>query len=241
MATSRPILFRYLKASTTVLAGDVMGTVFDPGHVDQVNRAEAEYPLARTKEATLYLDAASRSMSAIPISAESSVDYSGATGSVVFEFTTDRDVEIVGPIGAKLWLETVTSSDADLFLYLRKADANGNPLLHVDVSGTFQGAKGRLRASHRELDEAKSTPLVPVQKHERALPVVPGQPMPMEVGIWPLGMRWHAGERIQLMVSYNIIDTSQGDETVNSGPLRIRTGGKYDSRIILPVTSAQGI
>jgi hypothetical protein len=217
-------------------------SILDPGHEDIVNRPEGDYPLARTKPATLYLDAAHKSMSKTPVSAPSSADYSGPAETVIFDFTVDRDLELVGPAGAKIWLETVTASDADLFLYLRKADANGKPLLHEDVSGISQGAKGRLRASHRELDAAKSTPLAPVQKHERALPVVSGQPMSMEVGIWPVGMRWHAGERIQLVVSYDTIAEPQGAEpNANSGTFRIRTGGKYDSHLVLPVTSAQGI
>lgn len=217
-------------------------SVLDPSGSDVVNRPEAAYPLARVQERTLYLEASNRSISTNAPSNEAVTEYTKSSGNAIFEFTAAHDVEIVGPIGLKLWLET-EAQDADVFVYLRKADANGQPLLHNTPAGPFIGAHGRLRATHRELDETRSTARAPVHKHEKAMPVISGTPMAIEIGIWPVGMAWHAGEKMQLIISYAPISLLTTEEVpgINSGALKIHTGGKYDSRIVLPVTTTQGL
>jgi predicted acyl esterase len=216
-------------------------SVYDPGGEDVVNRPEETYPLERAKETPLYLDANGLRMSAEPVTEEGQVDYDAADGNVVFEYEVDRDLEIVGPIKLRLWLEAIGADDADVFVYVRKAGADGQPLLVEMWPGAPSlGAPGRLRASHRELDEQASTPLEPVQSHEREIKLKAGEPVALDIGLWPHGMIWHPGQRLQVVVSGKDMAGDQhvpNDPNPNTGTHRILTGGSYDSHLLVPVTN----
>lgn len=162
---------------------------------------------------------------------------------VVFDYAIDRDVELIGPMSLRLWLET-DGYDADVFVYIRKADAGGNPLLATIPPGMpWQGAHGRLRATHRELDPHRSTPLRPWPAHESPAPVQPGEPVRLDIAIWPAGLAWHAGQRLQIVISGHELAVMHPLDALNSntGTHRIRTGGRYDSRLMLPVATPGGI
>src|SRR6185295_19695748 len=64
----------------------------------------------------------------------------------------DREVELTGPIAAKLWVSSATE-DADLFLVVR---AFTSDLKEVTFQGALDAhtpiAQGWLRCSHRKLD-----------------------------------------------------------------------------------------
>jgi predicted acyl esterase len=219
-------------------------SVLDPGGEDQVNRPEETYPLTRAQETPLYLEAGSRTLTRSPLTEGTSVDYDAPGGMVAFDYTVDRDVELVGPMKLRLWLETEAAYDADVFVYVRKADAEGNPRLATIPPGLpWQGAHGRLRATHRELDPERSTPLCPVHTHERPLPVQPGEAVPLDIAIWPFGMAWHAGQRLQVVVSGHDLAVMHPMDAVNinSGVHRIRTGGWFDSHLLVPVATGQVI
>lgn len=68
----------------------------------------------------------------------------------------------------------------------------------------------------------------------------PGQIVPVEIPIWPTGMKWHAGEQLKLIVSgYNLkgpmFPGMPLTPTRNKGEHIIHTGGKYDSHLLVPV------
>lgn len=217
-------------------------SVLDPGGEDQVNRAEESYPLARARETALYLDAGRGQLSLSPVSEEAQADYDAAEGTLTFDYTADRDFEIVGPMKLRLWLETETESDADVFVYVRKAGASGQPMFSEIFPGVPSlGATGQLRASQRELDPTLSTPLSPVHAHERELPLQPGEAVPLDIAIWPHGMVWHAGEHLQVVISGQqpapLDPAASGDRTPQSGVHRIRTGGSFDSHLLVPMVS----
>jgi predicted acyl esterase len=218
-------------------------SVLDPGGTDQVDRPEQEYPLARVEETALYLNAnGGLSMQTGLPAEEGQADYDAADGTLVFEYQAERDFELVGPMKLRLWLEVDAGNDADLFIYVRKADPNGQPLLPEVFPGVPSlGALGRLRASHRELDPDASTPLTPVYLHERELPLEPRTPVALDIGIWPHGMTWHAGQRLQLIISgHDLMPVDRGvaadEPSRNTGTHRIRTGGSFDSHLLLPIT-----
>jgi predicted acyl esterase len=62
-------------------------------------------------------------------------------------------------------------------------------------------SEGYLRASHRELDAARSTPGSPYHTHTDPAPIVPGRFYDYDIGIWPTGYRLAAGHRLQLQVT----------------------------------------
>jgi predicted acyl esterase len=221
-------------------------SVLDPGGTDQINRPEETYPLPRAVETALYLDGHGAQISTERPNEEGHAEYDAAEGMVVFDYVAEHDFEIVGPMKLRLWLEVDMGNDADVFVYVRKAAADGQPLFSEVWPGTgipALGANGRLRASHRELDSTTSTALVPVHRHERELPLEPGKPVVLDIDIWPHGMAWHAGQRLQVVVSGHDLMPPEGESSIeaelqspNVGTHRIRTGGKFDSHLLVPVT-----
>ena len=62
----------------------------------------------------------------------------------------------------RLWVEAESADDLDIYVFIQKLGADGTILLSESLPGVHVPvATGQLRASHRELDEARSTPLEP--------------------------------------------------------------------------------
>lgn len=207
---------------------------------DQVRRAENEFPLARTQYHELFLDAGGRRLSPTPLLAESSISYDAVDGLVTFETTFDEDTELTGYLKLRLWVEARGSDDMDLFVTVQKVDDEGNPVPTVNAIGPNPGASGMLRVSHRELDEARSTPFEPVHTHRREQLLEPGQVVPVDIGIGPTSRLWHAGERLRVVVSGHPLQApglGSGDpfELRNRGEHVIHTGGTFDSHLLVPV------
>jgi predicted acyl esterase len=166
-----------------------------------VERAEAEWPLARTRWTRLYLSPGDRSLVGAPLARDATASFEGLGDGVTF-LTPPLDVEteITGPVAAKLWVSSATT-DADLFLVLRVFTPD---LREV----TFQGAldphtpiaQGWLRASHRKLDPALTLPYRPYHTHDEKQPLVPGEIYEVDVEIWPTSIVVPAGHRIALSV-----------------------------------------
>jgi predicted acyl esterase len=219
-------------------------SVLDPGGTDQVNRPEGEWPLARTRYEKLYLNASKSTLSPGPVINESSIRYKADDNQSEAAFTLDfkEDIEFTGYVSLHLWLEADGAEDVDIFVLLHKLDNAGKP---VFGGFGFIGPDGRLRASHRALDNLRSTPWFPYHPHDHEELLKPGQVVPLDIEIRPLGMRWHAGEKLQLIVAgYNVLGRFRkgppggmnmpGLETRNKGYHILHTGGRYDSYLFVP-------
>lgn len=211
-------------------------SVHDPGGVDQVNRPEHEWPLARAEHQKLYLDAATGTLSPTPVEQESLARYQAdGKGEATFTIRFDEDTELVGYWKLRLWVEAEGADDMDLFVAVQKLDQQGN-LLSIPFSGQPHGGiSGMLRVSHRELDEERSTPSEPYLKHRRQQLLKPNEIVPVEIPLWPLGMLWHAGQQLRVVVSDHAQATGNGWDLINRGEHMIHTGGKYDSQLLVPV------
>ena len=194
----------------------------------------------------LYLDASDASLKAEAPGAEAVVSYDPlADGSTTFDIRFDADTEITGHMKLRLWIEA-ESEEADLFVAIQKLDAAGEivPFCFYATSDEGPVALGWLRASHRALDEARSTPWQPIHPHDREEPLTPGVPVPLEIEIWPSSTLFRAGESLRLRVQGQDIYTQipqpgpaimRHEETRNRGRHRIRTGGRFDSHLLLPL------
>jgi hypothetical protein len=103
-------------------------------------------------------------------------------------------------------------------------------------------ALGWLRASHRELDAELSTTYQPVLRHQRELKLQAGEPVPLDIEIWPSGTRFEAGEQLRLIIQgsdiYKYPQPTMADrheDSVNRGLHDIHTGGSFGSYLLLPV------
>ena len=61
-------------------------------------------------------------------------------------------------------------------------------------------SKGWLRASHREKDDARSTPLRPFHTHANPQPIEPGAVYAYEIEVMPFSNVFKAGHRIRLEI-----------------------------------------
>ncbi|MDE2166985.1 MAG: CocE/NonD family hydrolase [Alphaproteobacteria bacterium] len=223
-------------------------------------RTEREWPLARTAYKQLFLDASSGSLSSTPIKAEASVSYDTPAHETrcpaayrgeraQFDYVFAEAAELVGHMKLRLWVEAIGADDMDLFVAIQKFDRDGQYVPFAAFSALEDGpvALGWLRASHRELDQERSTPYQPWLLHQRALKLQPGIPVPVDIEIWPSGTRFAAGEVLRIVVQGSDIYkyaswvmVAGHPRTTNAGLHVIHTGGQYDSYLLIPVIPSDG-
>ncbi|MDL2248104.1 CocE/NonD family hydrolase [Tyzzerella sp. OttesenSCG-928-J15] len=172
-------------------------------HVDGTftDRAEQEFPLARTEWTKFYLDTTNGSFET-ELHNSGNASYDAAEGHLSF-FTDplEKEVEITGPAAAKLFISS-TTKDADIFMVFRVLDPDGNDVTTIaasDPEGNL--GTGWLRASHRKLDPDKSKFYRPWHTHYEKEWLTPGDIYELDVEIWPLCMTVPAGYRFGFTIS----------------------------------------
>ena len=165
-----------------------------------VERAEQEWPLARTQWTTMYLEPSARLLTGEP-PPTSSASYAGfGEGLTMFAAPFESETEITGPLSCRLWISTDTD-DTDIFLVLHLFDPDGDEVLFHGATEPKQPiSQGWLRASHRRLDPGRSAPWRPYHPHTDREPLVPGEVTELDVEIWPTCIVAPAGYRLGLSV-----------------------------------------
>jgi len=224
-----------------------------------VPRAEDAWPLSRTRWTPMWLDASAMALAQSPSKDEATVSYETRGEGVTFRTTFDKDVEITGPMSARLRVSSQTE-DADIFVTLRLFDREerevtftGAVQLHMPLS------HGWLRASHRKLDAEKSEVWRPWHVHTELEPLVPGELYDLDIEIWAMSIAIPAGYTLALTVSGRDYDPPVEKDTTapelvqrmhgvgvfrHDGPDRqsavfdttvtLHTGGDADAHILLP-------
>lgn len=203
-------------------------------------RSEDTWPLPSTVLTPLYLDAASGALADTLPAENAATRYDAREGGAVFRTTFSEETELTGNMKLKLWVEAEGADDMDLFVAIRKYNAQGEEVTFYAKASYTKGpvALGWLRVSQRELDEDLSTPARPVLAHERSLPIDAGEIVPVEIEILPSGTRFGPGETLEVSVQgRDQMDhmALAHDTTVNDGTHIIHTGGQYDSHLLVPV------
>ncbi len=150
----------------------------------------------------LWLDASSGKIveGAAPAST-GSIAFNTRTGSACFVWTVPEDMDVIGPMALELFVEVRGADDASLFIGVRKS--------HDGVEATFEGSygfgsdmvsKGWLRLAHRVLDPALSTREQPVHRHDRAVPLVQGQIVPVQIELREHATRFRKGDELRIEV-----------------------------------------
>lgn len=175
-------------------------SVLDPGHEDVVNRIENEWPLARTNYVKLHLhEDNSLAFDRQPFASSVSYDSNSDRSSTTFTLAFDEDTELTGYMNLHAYVEADGSNDMELHVAVEKLDANGRPFVDKITSQPIF-AEGFLRVSQRALDPERSTPAEPVLRHDREELLAPREIVPIDVGIWPMGMIYHKGEQLRLTI-----------------------------------------
>ena len=120
------------------------------------------------------------------------------------------DIEVTGPIVLKLY---ASSDQIDTRFIVKLADqypqdeaarAKGEQPAFTNVS------KGWLKASHREKDEARSTPTRPFYTHRNPQPLKPGEIYAFDIEVLPIAYVFKKGHRIRL-------ELANGDSPATDG------------------------
>jgi hypothetical protein len=226
-------------------------------------RAEQEWPIARTRWTELHLDAARPSLAArAPSAGQASFEALGE-GITFFAEPFTEPTEITGPSALRLFVAS-SADDADLFVIVRLFSPAGDEVV-------FQGAvdphtpvgQGWLRLSHRAVDELRSLPGRPFHPHTELQEVRPGVVYQADVEILPTcvvapaGYRLavtvqghdyeHAGPGARLRQFKNVLrgcgpflhdDPADRPLARYGGTTTLFTGGEYAARLLLPVVPA---
>ena len=229
---------------------------------DRVDQPAGGFPPQHAVEVKYYLDAAAGALQVDPPAASVSVSYAADDegGQASFTLRVDSPTAFVGYPKVCLWVEADGSDDMDLFVFLQKLDAGGEPLEQFNIphpdpklrEATETGApilkstgsNGRLRASMRRLDGAKSTDANPVHRFDNVEKLAPGEVVFVEIDLFPVGLGFYAGEGLRLVVSgHNIFGGAMpGTENVssrNSGQHIVHSGGErasYLSLMTMPIS-----
>jgi predicted acyl esterase len=208
-------------------------------------RVEKEWPLARTEYRKLFLNPTSGQLVSKPLAAENEVSYDATVQDDRAEFTYvfDEDTELTGYSKLRLWVEAPDAEDLDLFVALYKLDSSGErvPLIAMAMREDGPVALGWLRASHRELDEDRSTDWQPWHRHDRLLPLESDGPTPVDIEIWPSSTLFRKGETLHLIIQgndiyrYDLRQCQLHQDSVNVGSHVIHAGGRFDSHLLVPV------
>ena len=171
-------------------------------HVDRFEeRLEQEWPLARTRWTKYYFDFVSAALTTEPLSTSANASFDALGEGITFlTAPLEAETEITGPSALKLFVSSSTA-DADIFAVLRVFSADLTEIV-------FQGAidphtpigQGWLRASHRKLDPALTRPWRPYHTHDEVQSLKPGEPVELDVEIWPTSIVVPAGHRIALTI-----------------------------------------
>src|SRR5438105_8725832 len=190
-------------------------------------RAESEWPLARTHWTRFYLQPDLTIAHREP-EAATSLAYEAAGEGLTFSSPPARhELEITGPVAAKLWLSSDTTH-ADVFGVLRVVDPAGN-------EGTFVGSNDPrtpvglrwLRASQRKLDHERSRPYRPWHAHDEVQELTPGEAVQLDIEIWPTCIVVPPGYRFALTVGGKDYEYDGSDAGIANAPYPMKGVGPF--------------
>ncbi|MFI0710397.1 CocE/NonD family hydrolase [Streptomyces inhibens] len=228
-------------------------------------RAEAEWPAARTEWTKFHLDLARNVLAPESDPTERSAEFDALGDGLTFwTEPLAETLEVTGPAAASLRVASSTA-DADVFLTLRVQDPDGRDVAFtsaMDPNGAI--ALGWLRSSLRKLDPARSEPYRPWHTYDERQPLTPGEPVDLQVEIWPTSVIVPAGYRLGVSVqgrdfefpgegpwpsAFGISmrgnglflhnDTKDRGSDVYAGRTTLISGGKHPSYLLLPVVPAR--
>lgn len=171
-------------------------------HIDHFEqRAEQQWPLARTQWTKFFLDLANGKLAPQPSLQPATCAFDSLGPGLTFMTAPLEQVtEITGPSAVKLFVYANTQ-DADIFAVLR---AFAPDLTEVVFLGAIDPhtpiGQGWLRASHRKLDRALSTPWRPYHTHDELQPLQPAEVAELDVEIWPTSIVLPTGYRLALTI-----------------------------------------
>lgn len=205
-------------------------------------REETDWPLARTRWRPMYL-AEGGLLAAQRPSAEGGIAFETRSGAAAFSWTVPADIELTGPMAARLWVELDGCDDANLFVGVEK----WRDELFVGFEGSYGYGRDRVstgwqRVALRALDPDLSRPWEPVAACVDPRPVAPRQVVEVNVALGPSATLFRAGERLRLVVAGRWLCprnplTGQLPAAYAGSPrgrVKLHWGPRYDAHLLIP-------
>jgi putative CocE/NonD family hydrolase len=256
VALQRRFFDRYLKGIDNGWDSEPRVEVEVRAPVDTVKRVARgdTWPLPATQWTRLFLDAARNALAADPPSEAASASYPALSQGVTFSTSAfPHDVEIVGPVKAKLFVSS-TTPDMDIFATVCAFDTDGKEMTFIAApEPKAPVTQAWLRVSQRKLDPQRSTEYLPFYPHDERQPLVPGEIYEVDLEIWPMGLALPAGSRLTLTIQGKDFERPGAtgplrgvawfthDDTVDrppelfAGTNTLHTGGARQSYLLLPI------
>jgi predicted acyl esterase len=192
-----------------------------------VLRAENEWPLARTQWTKYFLKSDGGLGPDAPAT-ETVLTYETTGDGLTFSTPPmTKPLEITGPVAAKLWVSSETA-DADLFLVLRVFDPSGKEVTFIGSNDPrVPVGLGWLRASQRKLDPQKSRAYRPWHTHDESQPLTPGEPVELDIEIWPTSIVVPPGYRLALTVRGKDYEVDGTDAALPHAPYPMKGVGPF--------------
>jgi predicted acyl esterase len=197
-------------------------------HEKFVLRGESEWPLARTRWTKYYLQPRGMALTQKEPAAATTLSYETTGDGLTFRTLPQaKEIEITGPVAAKLWVSSSTA-DADLFLTLRLFDPNGKEVTFIGSNDPrVPVGLGWLRASHRKLDPQKSLPYRPWHTHDEEWPLRPGEPVELEIEIWPTSIVVPPGYQFAVSIRGKDYEVDGTDIALPNAPYPMKGVGPF--------------
>jgi uncharacterized protein len=163
------------------------------------------------------------------------------------------DVEIVGPVKAKLFVSSSTP-DMDIFATVCTFDPQGEEMTFIAAPEPKSPVtQGWLRVSQRKTDPQRSTEHLPYYPHDERAPLAPGEVYEVDLEIWPMGLALEKGSRLTLTIQgkdferpgatgplrgvawFTHDDPTDRPPELFAGTNTLHTGGPHVSYLLLPV------
>lgn len=192
---------RYLRGAAQAAPPRVRLEVREDGDQIVSVREEASWPLERTDWRPLYLGA-DGALTTVVAERADQITFSSRRNAAAFTFITSEDLELTGPMSARLWVQVDGADDVHLFVGVEKWRGGR----HVSFEGSFGYGRDRVstgwqKASQRELDESRCKIGEPVHTFLNPQPLHPGEIVPVEIALGPSATVFRAGESLRLVIA----------------------------------------
>jgi uncharacterized protein len=209
-------------------------------------REESEWPLARTCWRPLYLGGHLASAGVLAAEAPTtagSITFETRSRAAAFSWTVPADIELTGPMVARLWVELDSCDDANLFVGVEKwRDGKFVEFEGAYGYGRDRVATGWQRVALRALDPDLSHPWEPVPTYTEPQPLSAGEVVAVDVALGPSATLFRAGEQLRLVVAgrwlcpRNPLTGQFPAAYANSrrGRVTLRWGPHHDAHLLIP-------
>ncbi len=185
---------------------------------------EAQWPPADLRWTPLALDFSQNALllGTESAPAESSARFAAAHGMASLSWTAPHDMDIIGPMALRVFVELDGADDITLMTGLRKFRGEDETVFEGSYGFAYDMvSKGWQRAAFRALDPELATRELPVHTFRDPQPVQPGEIVPVDIELRPHATRLRSGDRLRLDI--------RGSWHYPRGPIRGQFPAWYES------------